>query len=501
MFTTTNIIIAITFIFSILGLVSFIFSYTYTPKIICSDICPLGAQGPMGPTGPAGKDGNLNITEGNVIAKVYTKSNIDTIISDVNTDILKNNSNINSIAGNINNSINAINTNIGNINTNLLNNYSTKSELNNYIETNNKTVQDNYNAFTTYKTSNDKEINDVKNSINSNINSINTINSNIGGINTNLLNNYSTKSELNNYIQANNDNFTTYKTSNDKEINDVKNSINSNVNSINTINSNISGINRNLSTNYYTKNNINDMISKTMPIGTIIPYSGSTISEYFLPCNGQAISKIMYNQLFDVIGYTYSANKSGDNFNVPNIKGKTIIGPDTGYLLGGIGGSASKSISTKGTIKIDNIPAHTHSATARLAGAHTHTSSAPVEAGLFYQGDWIGYVPSDGALVRNSNAGSRLPNKPIISNISTAPDHTHIIDVGNTGGNTTGGANEFTANGTADVMQPYIVLNYIIKCYEATPTTSSNVSNNVKIMENENKVEKYSYNSQFYGVF
>jgi hypothetical protein len=49
----------------------------------------IGATGPVGPQGPPGKDGDLNITEGNVIEKVYAKRNIDTMITAVNNDVLQ----------------------------------------------------------------------------------------------------------------------------------------------------------------------------------------------------------------------------------------------------------------------------------------------------------------------------------------------------------------------------------------------------------------------------
>ena len=41
-------------------------------------------------------------------------------------------------------------------------------------------------------------------------------------------------------------------------------------------------------------------------------------------CNGATLSKTTYPELFAVIGYTYGG--SGDNFELPNLRGKFVTG-------------------------------------------------------------------------------------------------------------------------------------------------------------------------------
>ena len=76
-----------------------------------------------------------------------------------------------------------------------------------------------------------------------------------------------------------------------------------------------------------------------LPIGTIIPYSGSTAPAGFLLCNGATYSGYsdVYSKLFDVIRYTYGGNNG--NFKVPNINGRTIIGVGDNNTLASTGGS------------------------------------------------------------------------------------------------------------------------------------------------------------------
>ncbi|RTL04649.1 tail fiber protein [Candidatus Dependentiae bacterium] len=60
--------------------------------------------------------------------------------------------------------------------------------------------------------------------------------------------------------------------------------------------------------------------------GMMMPYAGSSAPSGWLLCYGQSISKTTYANLFDVIGYTYGG--SGDNFNVPDMRGRAFIGLD-----------------------------------------------------------------------------------------------------------------------------------------------------------------------------
>lgn len=62
-------------------------------------------------------------------------------------------------------------------------------------------------------------------------------------------------------------------------------------------------------------------------IGTILPFAGAnTIPTGYLVCDGSAISRTTYAQLYAVIGNTYGAGNGSTTFNVPNLKGRYIEG-------------------------------------------------------------------------------------------------------------------------------------------------------------------------------
>lgn len=91
-----------------------------------------------------------------------------------------------------------------------------------------------------------------------------------------------------------------------------------------------------------------------MKIGTIIPYAGTTTPENFLECDGSAISRDTYADLFDVIGTVYGAGDGSTTFNLPNLVGRVAIGESQAHAVGSMGGEATHSLG------ISEIPEHSH---------------------------------------------------------------------------------------------------------------------------------------------
>jgi microcystin-dependent protein len=67
-----------------------------------------------------------------------------------------------------------------------------------------------------------------------------------------------------------------------------------------------------------------------VPAGTVSAFAGATAPDGFLLCNGGAISRAIYSDLFVAIGTTYGAGNGTTTFNLPDLRSEFIRGLDAG---------------------------------------------------------------------------------------------------------------------------------------------------------------------------
>jgi hypothetical protein len=72
-----------------------------------------------------------------------------------------------------------------------------------------------------------------------------------------------------------------------------------------------------------------------IPVGTINTSVVSTVPTGFLYCNGQAVSRSVYINLFNAIGTTFGAGDGSTTFNVPNFQGAFLRGVGS-QTVGGV---------------------------------------------------------------------------------------------------------------------------------------------------------------------
>jgi microcystin-dependent protein len=204
------------------------------------------------------------------------------------------------------------------------------------------------------------------------------------------------------------------------------------------------------------KDEINLLDGKTTldstPTGAITMYGGSTAPTDWLLCDGSAVSRSTYASLFSAIGESYGVGDGSTTFNVPNLKGKVPVGYNSAEAefdaLGEVGGAKTHTLTTA------EMPTHTHT-----QDAHTHTQNAhthiqdPHKHGIRYkEGGGSGY-----ATVEDGGTPYDQHDSFIYSTTATNQNTTA------TNQNTTA-TNQNAGSGSAhNNLQPYIVVNYIIK--------------------------------------
>lgn len=79
---------------------------------------------------------------------------------------------------------------------------------------------------------------------------------------------------------------------------------------------------------------INSVLQSLMPTGTVLPYGGSSAPTGFLLCDGSAVSRTDYADLYAVIGDTYGSGDGSTTFNLPNLSTAVLPSSSTVSVVG-----------------------------------------------------------------------------------------------------------------------------------------------------------------------
>lgn len=112
-----------------------------------------------------------------------------------------------------------------------------------------------------------------------------------------------------------------------------------------------------------TSYDIKDAIARatTAPTGAIMAFAGATAPTGWRLCNGTAISRTTYSDLFAVIGTTYGAGDGSTTFNVPDYRELALVGVGENTTQTGI---ENHDVFSLGEFKDDQMQTHTHTTTA-----------------------------------------------------------------------------------------------------------------------------------------
>lgn len=95
-------------------------------------------------------------------------------------------------------------------------------------------------------------------------------------------------------------------------------------------------------------------LGEAVPVGKVIWTAQSTVTAGYLKCNGAAVSRTTYADLFSAIGTTFGAGDGSTTFSLPDLRGEFIRGWDDSRGI-----DASRAF---GSLQADELKSHTHNA-------------------------------------------------------------------------------------------------------------------------------------------
>ena len=160
-------------------------------------------------------------------------------------------------------------------------------------------------------------------------------------------------------------------------------------------------------------NNLQKVTEDTITeVGFIKPYAGTSVPTGYLLCNGAAISRAQYPELFAAIGTTWGAGDGASTFNVPDLRG---------FFLRGVGGNSAALAAEQGDAirNMDGSVSALYSADSRPTSTPTgvfywDNTNGQYTAQIYDSGNpgWLGLV-FDASRVVPTAAENRPINKAV----------------------------------------------------------------------------------------
>ncbi len=176
------------------------------------------------------------------------------------------------------------------------------------------------------------------------------------------------------------------------------------------------------------------------PVGSLMPFAGTSayVPSGWIMCYGQ--SYVSASASADLQAILNAASFSA----IPDLRGRVIAGIDN---MGGTDAARLSLANTPGTAGgEETLPAHTHP-WSTTGGTHAHNYSRPYFGGV--DNTYVGGAGTN-AYVTSASGGWSYGGW-VTSNVGGDGSHSHS------------GTTDSTGTGTHGVVQPTIVLNYIIK--------------------------------------
>lgn len=150
-------------------------------------------------------------------------------------------------------------------------------------------------------------------------------------------------------------------------------------------------------------------------VSEMMVWPAPVIPTGWLECDGRALSRTTYADLFAALGTTWGSGDGSTTFNIPDMRGRTAVGKDNmggsaanritnaicgivGTLLGAVGGDQNMHQHNHGV----NDPGHDH----YVSGVNGQSAAGPLAARPWASGDDRGPTKTNTTGITIQNAGS-----------------------------------------------------------------------------------------------
>ncbi len=117
--------------------------------------------------------------------------------------------------------------------------------------------------------------------------------------------------------------------------------------------------------------------------GTIAPFGGGTIPSGYLACDGTAVSRTTYSELFTAVGTTFGNGDGSTTFNLPDLRNRTAVPPGAilQYIIAttdSLGAAAATSLSFSSTTGIIGTTTNNNAAAGSVGEYLVANATSPV---------------------------------------------------------------------------------------------------------------------------
>ena len=204
--------------------------------------------------------------------------------------------------------------------------------------------------------------------------------------------------------------------------------------------------------------NLQDITNRS-EVGTIKPWGKATAPDGYLLCDGSAVSRTTYADLFTVIGTTYGTGDNSTTFNVPDLQGKFPQGKSGTTNLATTGGANTV------TVAVTNNQAATNASnqTVSITGSIDYTSLTTAQLASHDHTFNLQNVDGEGKGAKRGGGQNPVQfGNTLDTGSGTGHNHSHTLSGTLSGNITTSLTGSVTASGT-NAFSPFVIVQYIIK--------------------------------------